>query len=112
MAGKVERRILWWVEHPSHTVAIVVAPNWELATVEAAKWWEVPWRTVAAECTLQRKETLPKFVCADCRQIFYGRDGERTRCAMCEAKARDAEANREAAARRFWREMRPVGGKE
>ena len=109
MAKKGEYRTLWWVEHPDHMPAVVVAENWELATVEAAKWWEVPWRRVAALCTLKRKEVLPKFVCVDCRQLFYGRDGNRIRCSMCEAKARDMEANKRAAAKRFWKEMCPVG---
>lgn len=109
MAKKDNRRIVWWVEHPDHGVAVVNAPDWELATVEAAKWWEVPWKKVAAECTCQRKHELPKFTCADCGTIFYGRDGDRVRCAKCEAKARDLEANRKAANKRFWKEMGPRG---
>ena len=112
MAGKrASERIVWWVEHPNHGVAIVSAPNWELATVEAAKWWEVPWGKVAALCTEQRREVLPKFVCVDCRGIFYGRDGDRVRCAICESKARDREAGKKAANKRFWREMGPRGRK-
>ena len=47
---------VWWVRHPDHEVAIVRAPNWEQATVEAAKWWDVPWREVAALCELEKKE--------------------------------------------------------
>lgn len=39
---------IWWVAHPAHTTAVVSAPSWELATVEAARWWDVPWREVAA----------------------------------------------------------------
>lgn len=100
-------RVLWWVEHPQHAVAVVIAPNWELATVEAAKWWDVPWGKVAAECSLQKKAELPRNVCAECGNIFYGRDGDRVRCAMCEATARSRESERRAAEVRYWREMTP-----
>ena len=41
---------LWWVRHPECGLAVVDAPNWELATVEAAAWWRVPWKKVAALC--------------------------------------------------------------
>ena len=105
MAGKKEERIIWWVEHPEHMVAVVQAPNWEQATVEAAKWWDVPWREVAAYCTLQRREAIPRFVCAECGEIFYGREGGRSRCAMCEAKARSDEARRRAVEARHWKQV-------
>jgi len=112
MAKKDEsKRIVWWVEHPEHGLAIVEAPNWEQATVEAAKWWEVPWSKVAAMCEEKRREVLPRFVCAECGKIFYGRDGDRVRCGVCECKARDYEASKKANARRFWREMRPGAAK-
>ncbi len=106
MAKKNEdQRIIWWVEHPDHAPAVVQAPNWEQATVEAAKWWDVPWREVAALCECGRKEILPRFVCGDCGKLFYGRDGERTRCALCEAKARDDEARLRAKEVRYWRDV-------
>lgn len=108
MARAETRRIVWWVEHPDHTVAVVIAPDWELATVEAAKWWEVPWRTVAAQCSCQRRETLPKYVCADCGDVFYGLDGgKRVRCRRCESLAEAREASIAAAGRRYWKEMQP-----
>lgn len=112
MARTESRRIVWFVEHPAYPVAIVAAPNWEQATVEAAKWWDVPWGRVAALCREQRREELPKFVCADCRAIMYGRDGNRTRCAMCESIARNAPAKARADNRRFWREMAPRKNEE
>lgn len=112
MAKSESKRTVWWVEHPAHTVAVVVAPDWEQATVEAAKWWEVPWRTVAAECCCQQKHVLPKFVCADCGALFYGSDGGRVRCARCECIARDKQLNARAAGKRYWREMRPRAAKE
>lgn len=110
MARTESKRIVWWVEHPAHAVAVVVAPDWALATVEAAKWWDVPWGKVAAECSCHRKEILPKFVCADCGGLFYGSDGGRVRCTKCEHLARDREAQRAAAGRRYWKEMQPRKG--
>lgn len=104
MAKTESKRIVWWVEHPDHPIAIVAAPNWEQATVEAASWWGVPWGRVAALCSEQRREELPKFVCADCRAIMYGRDGNRTRCALCENVARN-KSKRDG--KRYWRELRP-----
>lgn len=103
--AKKDERIVWWVEHPAHAVAVVQAPDWPLATVEAAKWWDVPWREVAAECICRRREALPRYVCGDCGEIFYGREEGRTRCALCEAKARNDEARRRAREARHWREV-------
>lgn len=93
MAGKKKQTFVWWVTHPDHTVAVVVADNWEQATVEAAKWWDVPWGKVAALCEVQKKEPLKRGVCRDCGAKMWG-EGKRARCAMCEAKARDRERNR------------------
>lgn len=98
---------VWWVEHPDHSVAVVRAANWEQATVEAAKWWDVAWKTVAAMCECKKKEVLPKFCCCDCGDVFYGRDGQKTRCAVCEIKARDLENNKRPAGKRYWKEMQP-----
>ena len=43
-AKKAPPMHLWWVRHPVCGLAIVNAPNWEQATVEAAAWWETPWQ--------------------------------------------------------------------
>ena len=96
---------VWWVEHPDHHIAIVRAPNWEQATVEAAKWWDVPWREVAAMCECQRVEKLVRHVCVNCGAVFHG---EGPLCTKCAVKERDLELNREARARRFYREMMPA----
>ena len=45
-----KRDILWEIGCEGHTDAWVVAESWELATVEAARFWGVPRRTVAARC--------------------------------------------------------------
>lgn len=92
MATK-KQTFVWWVDHPDHTTAVVVADNWEQATVEAAKWWEVPWAKVAALCTEQKKEPLMRGMCCDCGAKVWSQGG-RVRCAMCEAKARDLELRR------------------
>lgn len=95
---------IWWVRHPEHTVAVVSAPNWEQATVEAARWWDVPWREVAALCECERTENARRNVCVGCGMIFHG---EGIRCARCEAVRRDEELNRAARERRFYREAMP-----
>ena len=108
MAGKTEsQRIIWWVEHPKLGLAIVQAPNWEQATVEAAKWWEVPWAKVVAMCEEKRREILPRCICVDCGSTFWGQDGGRVRCAVCESIAKNAAAKRKADNKRFWKEMAP-----
>ena len=40
-AKKAPPQHLWWVRHPECGLAIVEAPNWELATVEAATKCEI-----------------------------------------------------------------------
>lgn len=61
-AKKAPPQHLWWVRHPECGLAIVDAPNWEQATVEAANWWEVSWREVAALCECEREEIVPRHV--------------------------------------------------
>lgn len=110
MAGKsTKERILWWVEHPELGVAVVEAPDWPLATVAAAEWWGVPWSKVAARCEVKERAVLPRFTCADCGGIFYGRDGDRVRCNKCETIARQKAAEAKKNAARFWKEMWPKG---
>ena len=93
MGAKKKETFVWWVSHPDHTVAGVVADNWEQATVQAADWWEVPWGKVAALCEMEKKEPLMRGMCCECGAKVWS-DGRRVRCAMCEAKARDAEQRR------------------
>ena len=90
-----KQTFIWWVEHPEHTVAVVVADSWEQATVEAAKWWEVPWGKVVAQCTEQKKEPLMRGMCCECGAKTWSTGGEkRVRCGKCEAVARDNELSR------------------
>ena len=72
MADKKNRTILWEVGCEGHADAWVVADNWEQATVEAAAFWQVPWREVAAYCVeKQRIVGAPRNVCCRCKQIYY-----------------------------------------
>ena len=102
MADKKD--VVWRVTHPQCGMAIVVAKDWKLATVAAAEWWEVPWGRVAAGCEVEKIGDIVHNVCIDCGKIFCG---EGLRCELCESKAKTAAANKAAAGRRWWREMRP-----
>ncbi len=104
IAKKAPPLHLWWVRHPDCGLAIVDAPNWELATVEAAKWWNVPWREVAALCECERHEEVPRHICIRCGRVFNG-DG--LRCTKCEIVERDRELNRRARAKKFYQTMMP-----
>lgn len=61
---------LWWVQCEGHYDVPVIAPNWELATVEAAHLWGVPWAKVAARCELREKLPVVRNVCQRCGKIF------------------------------------------
>ena len=63
---------LWWVQCEGHYDVPVIAPNWELATVEAAHLWGVPWAKVAARCELREKLPVVRNVCQRCGKIFHG----------------------------------------
>lgn len=64
VAEKRKRDILWEVGCEGHTDAWVIAENWELATVEAARFWGVPWGKVAASCEQkQRIVGAPRNIC-------------------------------------------------
>ena len=91
-----KQTFVWWVKHPNHTTAVVVADSWEQATIEAAKWWDVPWGKVAALCEEEKKEELLRGVCCDCGAKMWSPGGAKARCAICEAKARDLENKRKA----------------
>lgn len=85
MAEK-KKDILWEVGCEGHTDAWVTAENWELATVEAARFWGEPWKEVAARCESKRKITgAPRNVCCRCGRIYFSGPP------MCEACRRTVE---------------------
>ena len=93
-AKKAPPMHLWWVRHPECGLAIV----------EAAAWWDVPWKEIAALCECEREETVPRHVCICCGKIFNG-DG--FRCTRCEIVERDKRLNQRARTRRYYRSMTP-----
>ena len=67
------KTILWEVGCEGHVDAWVVAESWELATVEAAKFWDVPWGKVAALCECkQRIASAPRNICCRCGKVYFG----------------------------------------
>lgn len=69
---KKQQTILWEVGCEGHTDAWVVAENWELATVEAADFWGVPWREVAAKCEQKGKTVgAPSNICCRCGRVYF-----------------------------------------
>lgn len=101
---KTDRERVWWVDHPDHTVAVVRATGWEQATVEAAEWWEVPWREVAALCECIRVEKILHNICVDCGTLF---NDTGTRCERCMLIARDLERSIRASGKQSYREALP-----
>lgn len=87
-----KKKKLWvfFVKHPEHTVAPVMAESWEQATVKAAEFWGVAWRTVAALCECERKWEAHRCICMDCGKYFHGED---ILCDFCRARRRDEEQN-------------------
>lgn len=89
MAKKNGRVTLWEVGCEGHTDAWVTAENWEQATVEAAKFWEVPWREVAAQCELKQKIAgAPRNICCRCKRVYFGSP---PMCGTCELVAKTEE---------------------
>ena len=72
---------IYEVAHPDLGKVWVAAESWELATVEAAKIWGLPWGKLVAEMVCVRNWRAMKHVCARCGRIF---NGEGYVCAACE----------------------------
>lgn len=101
MAEKKSRNILWQVGCEGHTDAWVNAENWELATVAAAEFWNVPWREVAARCEMKQKIVgAPRNVCCRCRRTYYGAPP------MCMACQKNVQLEEEHLQRRLKRAYR------
>lgn len=90
------KEVLWEVGCEGHSDAWVVAPNWEMATVEAARFWEVPWREVAAKCVEKGRIARPPHnVCCRCKRIYYGK------LPMCDACVKVAKTEEQETRRRL-----------
>ncbi len=93
---------LWWVQCDGHYDVPVIAPNWELATVEAAHLWGVPWAKVAARCELREKLPVVRNVCQRCGKIFHGSG---PLCDDCISIIRIEEQRRAAARKDYFRRL-------
>lgn len=81
MADK-KRDILWEVGCEGHVDAWVTAPNWEQATVAAARFWGVSWGKVVARCELKKKIVgAPRNICCKCGKTYFGPP---PMCSACE----------------------------
>lgn len=89
----------WEVTAPGHEKAIVTASCEELAGVEAARFWGVPWPKVAAHLDAKRISSAYRRKCAKCGAAYYAASVAEKygRCPACEkqAKAAKAAANRD-----------------
>ena len=106
MAEKRKRDILWEVGCEGHTDAWVIAENWELATVEAARFWGVPWGKVAASCE-QKKRIVgaPRNICCRCKRTYFGPP---PMCATCQETAKTEELRMQRALRRAYQMGRAI----
>lgn len=93
---------LWWVQCEGHYDVPVIAPNWELATVEAAHLWGVPWAKVAARCELREKLPVVRNVCQRCGKIFHGSG---PLCDDCISIIRIEEQRKAAARKDYFRRL-------
>lgn len=104
--AKEKQSILWEVGCEGHADAWVTAENWELATVEAAKFWGVPWREVAAKCEQKHRIVgAPRNICCRCRRVYYG---ALPMCDMCKKEAMLEEQRLRRALKRAYAEGRAI----
>lgn len=80
MATEKSKDWLWWVQCEGYPDVPVIAVDWEQATAEAARLWNVPWARVASRCELREKRPVIRNVCQKCKQIFHGNG---TLCDKC-----------------------------
>lgn len=102
MATARKRDYLWFITAPGHVQVPVVAPDWEQATVEAARFWGVPWAKIFCQCELVRKSEVLRNVCIRCKRHF---NGEGVECEPCQKLRAIEEKEAQAAARRYWKKQ-------
>lgn len=98
MAAK-PKEYLWFIKAPGHVQVPVVAADWEQATVQAARFWDVPWAKIFCQCELVRKTVVIRNVCCRCGKHFNAPGVECEPCRMIRATE---EQNEKAAERRYW----------
>lgn len=98
MAAK-PKEYLWFIKAPGHVQVPVVAADWEQATVQAAKFWDVPWAKIFCQCELVRKSVVIRNVCCRCGKHFNAPGVE---CEPCKLIRATEEQNAQAAERRYW----------
>ena len=103
MAEKSKMVIRWTVTHPDHATLPVVADNAELATVEAARIWGVPWTRIAFDAEAKKESEILPRVCVKCRRALY-EAGEKY-CPACRAAIRSDEENVRRRKARWYREQ-------
>lgn len=101
-----KRDILWEIGCEGHTDAWVVAESWELATVEAARFWGVPWRTMAARCEEKKRvEGAPRNICCRCGKTYFGPP---PMCGICAQASRQEEERMRHLLRRAYQQGKVV----
>lgn len=85
----------WEVSHPDLGKTWVQAESWEMATVEAAKFWGLPWGKLVAEMQCEGIWRAFRHVCHRCGRIFNGEG------MVCDACRRAMETDREQTALRL-----------
>lgn len=61
---------LWHIFAEGFGECYVTAENWEQATIEAAKAFGAPWRTVACKCQEISRSAYTRNVCPKCGRVF------------------------------------------
>ena len=100
MATARKRDYLWFITAPGHVQVPVVAPDWEQATVQAARFWGANWGKIFWQCELVRKTEVIRNVCCRCGKHFNG-DG--VECEPCRRIRAVEERNARAAEQRYWK---------
>ena len=79
-----------------------MAPDWEQATVQAARFWGANWGKIFWQCELVRKTEVIRNVCCRCGKHFNG-DG--VECEPCRKIRAVEERNARAAEQRYWQKQ-------
>lgn len=90
----------WEVKHPDYGLAVVIAPDWERATVAAAAFWGVRWPKVAWGCTKGAVREVRRSVCPRCGRIMFNQPKDV--CGACKQTIRTENEQMQANLRKTW----------